>query len=62
VFVKAEIIRPVDSLTQGMEDLERLSERNRLAFEQHEKEFQGYEDWPGIKSRPVNPEKVLDAQ
>ncbi|UCD53458.1 MAG: hypothetical protein JSW27_12555 [Phycisphaerales bacterium] len=62
VFVKAEIIRPVDRLAQGMEDLEMLSERNRLAFEQHEREFQQYQDWPGIKSRPISPEKVLDAQ
>ncbi|MHC4518143.1 MAG: type II secretion system protein GspD, partial [Planctomycetota bacterium] len=62
VFVKAEIIRPVDSLTQGMEDLEQLSERNRLAFERHEQEFQDYQDWPGIKAKPVGPLKVLEAQ
>ena len=62
VFVKAEIIRPVDRLAQGMEDLEMLSERNRLAFEQHERKFQQYQDWPGIKARPISPEKVLDAQ
>lgn len=62
VFVKAEIIRPVDGVAQGLEDLEKLSERNRLAFEQHEQEFQQYQDWPGIKAKPVGPAKVLDAQ
>jgi hypothetical protein len=45
-----------------MEDLEKLSERNRLAFQEHEREFQEYQSWPGIKPRPVQPERVLDAQ
>jgi len=62
VFVKAEVIRPEQGLAQGMEDLEKLSERNRLAFEKHEKEFQEYQSWPGIKAKPVQPERVLDAQ
>jgi len=62
VFVKAEIIRPAAHVAQGMEDLEQISERNRMAFEKHEMEFQGYENWPGIKPRPVSPAKVLDAQ
>ncbi len=61
VFVKAEIIRPA-SHGQGMADLEAISERNRIAFEKHELEFQNYEDWPGIKPRPVEPVKVLEAQ
>ena len=46
----------------GMKDLEDLSERNRKAFEKHELEFQTYQDWPGIKPKPVDPSKVLDAQ
>lgn len=62
VFVKAEIIRPVGILTKEMEQLETLSERDREAFEEHEQEFQGYENWPGIKSKPVDPPKVLDAR
>jgi len=62
VFVKAEVIRPEQGLASGMEDLEKLSERNRLAFEQHETEFQGYQSWPGIPATPVGPEKVLEAQ
>jgi type II secretory pathway component GspD/PulD (secretin) len=61
VFVKAEIIRPAASLTGGMEDLEKLSEKNRTAFEKHELEFQNYQDWPGIKPKAVRPPKVLDA-
>jgi type II secretory pathway component GspD/PulD (secretin) len=62
VFVKAEVIRPEQGLAHGMEDLEKLSERNRLAFQEHEREFQEYQSWPGIKPRPVQPERVLDAQ
>jgi len=33
-----------------------------LAFEQHEKEFQTHQDWPGIKPKPIQPERVLEAQ
>jgi len=62
VFVKAEVIRPEEGLAHGLEDLEKLSERNRLAFEKHEKEFQDYQSWPGVKAKPVHPEKVLEAQ
>ena len=62
VFVKAEIIRPAEHGDQGMEELEAISERNRIAFEKHEKKFQEYKDWPGIKPRPVDPPKVLEAQ
>jgi general secretion pathway protein D len=61
VFVKAEIIRPAE-IAGNMKDLETLSDRNRQAFEKHELEFQKYEDWPGIKSKRVEPSKVLDAQ
>ena len=61
VFVKAEIIRPAASLTGGMEDLEKLSEKNRTAFEKYELEFQNYQDWPGVKPKAVRPPKVLDA-
>lgn len=61
IFVKAEIIRPAGVLAQGMDDLKAISERNRIVFEEHEAQFQRYEDWPGIKSTPVQPEKVLEA-
>ena len=61
VFVKAEIIRPAGTHADGMEDLQKISEVNRTAFERHELEFQNYQSWPGIKSKPVSPPKVLDA-
>lgn len=61
VFVKAEIIRPAESGLAQV-DLERISDRNRTAFEEHETEFQQYHDWPGIKPEPMKPAKVLDAQ
>jgi type II secretory pathway component GspD/PulD (secretin) len=61
VFVKTEIIRPAGLLANGAEDLQALSERNREAFEKHERQFQKYESWPGIKSKPVEPAKVLEA-
>ena len=62
IFVKTEIIRPAGVLADGTEDLKALSERNRQAFEKHERQFQKYESWPGIKSKPVEPAKVLEAQ
>jgi general secretion pathway protein D len=62
LFVKAEIIRPAESAVAGLPDLERISQRDRLAFEKHEAEFQNYQDWPGIKPKPVEPFKVLEAQ
>jgi len=61
VFVKAEIIRPAD-VVAGEDSLRKLSERYRSAFERHEQEFQQYQSIPGIKSVPMNPERVLDAQ
>ncbi len=61
VFVKAEIIRP-DEGSFASSDLERISERNREAFEKHEIEFQEYHDWPGVKPKAMKPFKVLDAQ
>jgi len=62
VFVKAEVIRPEEGITQGMKDLVEISDKRRMAFEKHESEFQQYQDWPGIKPKPVDPPKVLDAQ
>jgi len=61
VFVKAEIIRPAATLAASMEDLKKISEVNRMAFEKHELEFQNYKNWPGVKSKQIDPEKVLDA-
>jgi general secretion pathway protein D len=62
VFVKAEIIRSGDHTGKGMDQLKAISERDRAAFEDHEREFQTYQDWPGIKPKPVEPAKVLDAR
>ena len=61
IFVKANILRPEATLT-GLSELERISERNRKAFEENETRFQKYEDWPGIKPQPVDPVRVLDAE
>jgi type II secretory pathway component GspD/PulD (secretin) len=62
IFVKAEIIRPAGTREHGMANLDAISERNRMALEEHEQEFQAYENWPGITPRPVHPGKVLEAQ
>jgi type II secretory pathway component GspD/PulD (secretin) len=62
VFVRAEIIRPTETLTGTQKELERISERDRAAFERHEEEFQNYEDWPGIKPKTTDPIKVLETR
>jgi type II secretory pathway component GspD/PulD (secretin) len=62
VFMKAEIIRPFDTDANGLRDLEIISERDRAAFERHEQEFQRYEQWPGVKGKPTEPRRVLDAR
>jgi len=61
VFVKANILRPEETIA-GLPELERISERNRDAFEKSEDEFQKYQDWPGAKPQPVDPVHVLDAE
>jgi len=61
IFVRAEIIRPADAAGDHDQDLKRISDENRQAFEKHEHEFQSHQSWPGIKSRPVDPPKVLQA-
>ncbi|MHC4430593.1 MAG: type II secretion system protein GspD [Planctomycetota bacterium] len=61
IFVKAEILRPDDTLA-GLPDLQKISERNRAAFEEFEEKFQNHQDWPGVKPKPVEPLRVLDAQ
>jgi len=61
VFVKAEVLRPDETLA-GLPDLERISERNRTAFEEYEEKFQNYQDWPGVKPKSMDPLKVLDTE
>ena len=59
IFVKAHIIRPGDQ-EGGMEDISRVSMKNRRAFEDMEEKFQNLQDWPGIKPKPMDPLKVLE--
>jgi general secretion pathway protein D len=61
IFVKANILRPSE-FKPGLPDLEKISERNRMAFEKSEKTFQQYEQWPGLKPEPMEPERVLEAE
>jgi len=62
IFVRAEIIRPEETLAAMQKNLQRISDKNRKAFEEHEKEFQDYQSWPGVKPQPTMPNKVLDTQ
>lgn len=62
IFVRAEVIRPADATANSMDDLKRISDANREAFEKHEQEFQDYQTWPGVKSETVSPPRVLDAR
>jgi len=59
VFVKAHILRPGQELT-GTSDIEVVSRKNRETFESFEEEMQKYEDWPGIKPKPMQPVRVLE--
>ncbi|MGA2070836.1 MAG: secretin N-terminal domain-containing protein [Sedimentisphaerales bacterium] len=61
VFVKANILRPETTL-EGLSEIEKISEKNRAAFEKYEEAFQKYDDVPGVKPQPVDPLKVLDAE
>jgi general secretion pathway protein D len=62
VFVKAEVIRPDEEGGFVDNELQRISDRNRDAFEKHEIEFQKYQNWPGVSPKEMSPLKVLDAQ
>ena len=61
IFVKANILRPETAMA-GLPELVNISDKNRTAFEKSETEFQKHEDWPGIKPKPVDPVRVLDAE
>ncbi|HCO97078.1 MAG TPA: hypothetical protein DIU00_24580, partial [Phycisphaerales bacterium] len=61
IFVKGEILRPDESFA-GLPDLQEISDRHKIAFEEFEKKFQSYQDWPGIEPKPVDPLRVLEAQ
>ena len=62
IFVRAEIICPEDTLAAIQDKFKRISGQNRAAFEQYEKEFQDYQDWPAVPPKPMAPERVLDTQ
>ncbi len=57
IFVKAHILRPGEKIEGS--DMERVSLKNRKAFEELEDKFQKLEDWPGIKPTPMDPNKIL---
>jgi len=57
IFVKANILRPEE--TVGLKQLKEISQTNRIEFEKAESTFQQYQEIPGIKPEPVDPEKVL---
>ncbi len=44
------------------DNLKRISDQSREAFERHEKEFQDYQSWPGVPPKTTTPERVLDTQ
>ena len=56
------VIRPTERVGRGIDELTAVSDRDREAFEPHERRFQDCQSWPGVKSRPVEPAKVLEAQ
>jgi len=59
IFIKAHILRPGNQ-AEGREDLVEISRINRERFEKAEDEMQKYEDWPGIKPKPMDPLRVLE--
>ncbi len=59
VFVKANVLRPVSEITEES-DIIKISKQNRAKFESYEKQMQEYEDWPGIKPKPMDPVKILE--
>jgi type II secretory pathway component GspD/PulD (secretin) len=61
VFVKANILRP-DETVAGLEDLRKMSDRNRGAVEGFERRFQEHQDWPGVEPEPVEPLRVLESE
>ncbi|MHC4573678.1 MAG: secretin N-terminal domain-containing protein, partial [Planctomycetota bacterium] len=59
VFVKPHIVRPGEPL-DGTSRIEVVSKKSRLKFESYEDEMQKYEDWPGIKPKPMSPLRALE--
>ncbi len=59
IFVKSHIVRP-DDVTFGMERLKQISDGYRHQFEEQEKKFQFYEQFPDSKPEPLEPVRVLE--
>jgi general secretion pathway protein D len=59
VFVKAHILRPGEK-AEGVSDIERVSIKNRNEYQKFEKQMHGYQDVPGIDSKPMDPLSVLE--
>ena len=60
VFVKAHILRPGEET--GESDIKIVSRKNRDRFERYEEEMQKYNDWPGIKPKPMGISKCLEEE
>ena len=59
VFVKAQILRP--GVEGVLSDVARVSNEHKAIFERYEKEMQEYQDFPGIKAKPMEPVRILEA-
>jgi general secretion pathway protein D len=59
VFVKAHILRPGEEVA-GESDIKIVSRKNQSRFEKYEEEMQKYQDWPGVKPKPMDPAKALE--
>ncbi|AQQ09386.1 Putative general secretion pathway protein D [Sedimentisphaera cyanobacteriorum] len=62
VFVKANILRPTTGTETGLDDLLEQSELQRESFEEAEQNFHKYQDFPGLESEQMAPEKVLEME
>ena len=60
IFVRAEIIRPEETLLAAQNSLKRISDQNRTAFEEHEKDFQDHKTLPTQRNERLAPESVLE--
>ncbi len=58
VFLKANIVRPYDE--SKLEDLQKISDEHRKAFEKSESQFQNMQDVPGIQPAPMPPKRILE--
>jgi general secretion pathway protein D len=57
VFLKANIVRPYNEAR--LADLQEISQEHAEAFERSESEFQKLQAVPGVRPKPMQPERVL---